>query len=57
VKTKSSQRSPKRSGSIPPSDIKVSRALKAGTVWINCYGAGDTSMPFGGHKGRRSWRR
>jgi acyl-CoA reductase-like NAD-dependent aldehyde dehydrogenase len=29
---------------------KVARALKAGTVWINCYGAGDTSMPFGGYK-------
>ena len=30
--------------------IKVARALKAGTVWINCYGAGDTGMPFGGYK-------
>ncbi|MGO9604671.1 MAG: aldehyde dehydrogenase family protein [Candidatus Binataceae bacterium] len=30
---------------------KVARALKAGTVWINCYGAGDTGMPFGGQSG------
>ncbi len=29
---------------------KIARALKAGTVWINCYGAGDSSMPFGGYK-------
>ena len=29
---------------------KVARALKAGTVWINCYGAADTAMPFGGYK-------
>jgi acyl-CoA reductase-like NAD-dependent aldehyde dehydrogenase len=30
--------------------IKVSRALKAGAVWVNCYGLADTSMPFGGYK-------
>lgn len=30
--------------------LKVSRALKAGTVWVNCYGLADTSMPFGGYK-------
>jgi len=29
---------------------KVAKALKAGTVWINCYGMIDTSMPFGGYK-------
>jgi acyl-CoA reductase-like NAD-dependent aldehyde dehydrogenase len=29
---------------------KVARALKAGTVWINCYGMADTAMPFGGYK-------
>ena len=28
---------------------KVARALKAGTVWVNCYGAIDP-MPFGGYK-------
>jgi acyl-CoA reductase-like NAD-dependent aldehyde dehydrogenase len=29
---------------------KVARALKAGTIWINCYGITDTAMPFGGYK-------
>lgn len=28
----------------------VSRALKAGTVWINCYDVFDSSIPFGGYK-------
>jgi len=29
---------------------RVARALKAGTVWVNCYGVSDTGMPFGGYK-------
>jgi len=29
---------------------KVARALKAGTVWINCYGTVDPISPFGGYK-------
>jgi len=29
---------------------RVSRALKAGTVWVNCYEEGDMSVPFGGVK-------
>ncbi|MFN8589149.1 MAG: aldehyde dehydrogenase family protein [Candidatus Eisenbacteria bacterium] len=29
----------------------VSRALKAGTVWINMYNFFDPGMPFGGYKG------
>src|ERR1700683_1813872 len=29
---------------------RVARALKAGTVWVNCYGMIDTSSPFGGYK-------
>lgn len=29
---------------------KVSRRLKAGTVWINCYEEGDLTVPFGGMK-------
>lgn len=30
---------------------KVSRKLKAGTVWVNCYDeGGDMNMPFGGFK-------
>ena len=27
-----------------------SRALKAGTVWVNCYEEGDMNVPFGGVK-------
>ncbi|MBC9724193.1 aldehyde dehydrogenase [Streptomyces sp. TRM68367] len=29
---------------------QVSRALKAGTVWVNCYEEGDLTVPFGGWK-------
>jgi gamma-glutamyl-gamma-aminobutyraldehyde dehydrogenase len=28
----------------------VSRRLRAGTVWVNCYEEGDMSVPFGGFK-------
>ncbi|MGH7933043.1 MAG: aldehyde dehydrogenase family protein [Candidatus Binataceae bacterium] len=28
----------------------IARKLKAGTVWINCYGALDAISPFGGYK-------
>jgi aldehyde dehydrogenase (NAD+) len=27
-----------------------SKALRAGTVWVNCYGEMDPAMPFGGYK-------
>ncbi|MFI6924267.1 aldehyde dehydrogenase [Nonomuraea spiralis] len=27
---------------------RVARALKAGTVWVNCYEEGDLTVPFGG---------
>jgi acyl-CoA reductase-like NAD-dependent aldehyde dehydrogenase len=30
--------------------MKASRALRAGSVWINCFDAGDISTPFGGFK-------
>jgi acyl-CoA reductase-like NAD-dependent aldehyde dehydrogenase len=30
--------------------LKVARALKAGTVWINTYGGSDSVSPFGGYK-------
>jgi gamma-glutamyl-gamma-aminobutyraldehyde dehydrogenase len=30
--------------------IRAARDIKAGTVTINCYGEGDASTPFGGHK-------
>ncbi|GAA2305331.1 aldehyde dehydrogenase [Streptomyces kunmingensis] len=29
---------------------RVSRALRAGTVWVNCYERGDLTVPFGGMK-------
>ncbi|WP_245587904.1 aldehyde dehydrogenase [Carnimonas nigrificans] len=30
--------------------IKLSRAIRAGTVTINCFGEGDVTTPFGGYK-------
>ena len=29
---------------------KVSRSVRAGTIWINCYFAFDADAPFGGYK-------
>jgi gamma-glutamyl-gamma-aminobutyraldehyde dehydrogenase len=29
---------------------QVSRAIPAGTVWVNCYEEGDLTVPFGGFK-------
>ncbi|MGB5622593.1 MAG: aldehyde dehydrogenase [Gammaproteobacteria bacterium] len=29
---------------------RIARGLRAGTVWINCYDAGDMTVPFGGFK-------
>ncbi len=29
---------------------RVARALRAGTVWVNCYNVFDASAPFGGYK-------
>ncbi len=29
---------------------RVAKGLRAGTVWINCYDAGDLTVPFGGFK-------
>lgn len=29
---------------------RVSRALRAGTVWVNCYNQADVNVPFGGFK-------
>jgi len=29
---------------------KAARALRAGTVWVNCFDHGDISVPFGGYK-------
>ncbi|KAG9302933.1 hypothetical protein G9A89_022350 [Geosiphon pyriformis] len=30
--------------------IKISNALKAGTVWVNCYNLVEANLPFGGYK-------
>jgi aldehyde dehydrogenase (NAD+) len=30
--------------------LKISNALRSGTVWVNCYNAFDTNTPFGGYK-------
>lgn len=29
---------------------KLARAIRAGSVWINCYQAMDPAVPFGGYK-------
>ena len=29
---------------------RLSRSVKAGTVWINCYHVFDPAMPFGGYR-------
>ena len=29
---------------------RIARGLRAGTVWVNCYDAGDMTVPFGGYK-------
>jgi phenylacetaldehyde dehydrogenase len=35
---------------------KVARALRAGTVWVNCHNVFDASLPFGGYK-QSGWGR
>jgi 4-(gamma-glutamylamino)butanal dehydrogenase len=30
--------------------LRAARAIKAGTVTVNCYGEGDAATPFGGYK-------
>ena len=29
---------------------RISRALRAGTVWVNCYDDDDITVPFGGYR-------
>jgi acyl-CoA reductase-like NAD-dependent aldehyde dehydrogenase len=29
---------------------RVARAIRAGTVWVNCYNVFDPTSPFGGYK-------
>ena len=35
---------------------RMARALRAGTVWINCYNVFDAALPFGGYK-QSGWGR
>ena len=35
---------------------RIAAALKAGTVWINCYNVFDAALPFGGYK-QSGWGR
>src|SRR5271163_1851302 len=35
---------------------RMARALRAGTVWVNCYNVFDATMPFGGYK-QSGWGR
>jgi len=35
---------------------KVSRGLRAGTVWVNCHNVFDANLPFGGYK-QSGWGR
>jgi phenylacetaldehyde dehydrogenase len=35
---------------------RIAAALKAGTVWVNCYNIFDSSLPFGGYK-QSGWGR
>jgi acyl-CoA reductase-like NAD-dependent aldehyde dehydrogenase len=30
--------------------MRLSKGLKAGIVWVNCYDQGDMTIPFGGYK-------
>ncbi len=30
--------------------LKLSRRIRAGNMWVNCWDGGDMSMPFGGYK-------
>lgn len=47
-------------GAIWTKDIskahRLARAMKAGTVWINCYNIFDAALPFGGYK-QSGWGR
>ncbi len=35
---------------------RLAKAIKAGTVWVNCYNVFDSAMPFGGYK-QSGWGR
>ena len=35
---------------------KLAKAVRAGTVWVNCYSIFDAALPFGGYK-QSGWGR
>ena len=35
---------------------RIANALRAGTVWVNCYNVFDAALPFGGYK-QSGWGR
>ena len=35
---------------------RLAKAIKAGTVWVNCYNVFDAALPFGGYK-QSGWGR
>ena len=37
--------------------LRAARAIRAGTVTVNCYGEGDITTPFGGYKQSGFWGR
>ncbi len=37
--------------------LRASRAVRAGTVTVNCFGEGDITTPFGGFKQSGFWGR
>ena len=37
--------------------LRAARAIRAGTVTVNCYGEGDITTPFGGFKQSGFWGR
>jgi gamma-glutamyl-gamma-aminobutyraldehyde dehydrogenase len=37
--------------------LRTARAIRAGTVTVNCYGEGDITTPFGGFKQSGFWGR
>ena len=35
---------------MPSRAHRAARAIRAGTIWVNCYGLLDPVIPFGGYK-------
>jgi gamma-glutamyl-gamma-aminobutyraldehyde dehydrogenase len=42
--------SPPRSSPPISAALRSARAIRAGTVTVNCFGEGDITTPFGGYK-------